>query len=106
MGLLRLEAVIHSDRHEALSAAGDAISNAGGWIVDHKLFSDVMAVISFQIPAEQAETLAGHLNRHGIAAAPPAKCPSAGAKQDMPGQLTLIFAMGSGDLRQTVPAFH
>lgn len=103
---LELEAIIHIDRHAALAAATDAIGEAGGWIVDHTLLSDMMAVIGFQIPAPHVGALARCLSRRGIAVAPTPPDSMGSASDEVNGRLSLIFAKGKGDLRQDVPAFQ
>lgn len=103
---LRLEAVVHTERHAALKTAGDAIAAAGGWIEDHNLLSDVMATIAFVIPANRAEVLARSLAEAGFILDRPAAGDWTESEQDLSGQLTMLFSKGGGDLTHERPAFH
>ncbi|AWJ90676.1 hypothetical protein Sp245p_13190 [Azospirillum baldaniorum] len=110
MSILRFEAVLQTDRTAALMAAADGITGSGGWIVDHTLFSDVMAVIAFCVPANRTTALGDALAAAGILVSPPLP-PSLpetdeAAERELQGQLTLTFAKGTGDLRHEVPAFE
>ncbi|WP_448204051.1 hypothetical protein [Azospirillum sp. sgz302134] len=106
MRFLRIEAVVRTDRNAALMAVSDAISGSGGWIVDHSLFSDVMAVITFAVPADRTGDLGRALDAAGIPVTPAPPDSMGGAEGEVSGQLTLTFANGTGDLRRTVPAFQ
>lgn len=103
---LGLEAIIHTDRHAALAAAAEAIGEAGGWIVDHTLLSDMLAVIGFQIPAPHVGTLTRCLGKRGIVVAPTPPDSMGSASDEVNGRLSLTFAKATGDLRQDVPAFQ
>lgn len=103
---LRLEAVVRAGRHEALTAASDAIAAGGGWIVDHNLLSDVMAMIAFAVPANRVEALARSLDAAGFAVDAAASVGWPDNEEDVRGQLTLMFASGTGDLTHERPAFH
>lgn len=109
MRFLRIESVVRTDRNAALTAVADAISGCGGWIVDHTLFSDMMAVIAFAVPAGRTGDLGRALAVAGIPVTPPLPDPVAApaeADRELSGQLTLTFPGGTGDMRRTVPAFH
>ncbi|MBR9973528.1 hypothetical protein [Magnetospirillum sulfuroxidans] len=103
---LRLEAIVHTERHSALDAVTQSILTIGGWIIDHTLFSDVMAVVNFEFPADQSGRLIHTLACHGITASaiPPETIGT--AETEIAAHLTLTFAQGSGDLRREVPAFQ
>lgn len=106
MAFLRLEAIVRLDRNAALQAAADAIGAAGGWIVDHAMFSDVMAVVNFAVPAERSADLVRELAAAGITVDAPQPEAAGAAGGESRGQLVLRFAQGKGDLRRDVPAFH
>ncbi|QJE74100.1 hypothetical protein HHL28_14290 [Aerophototrophica crusticola] len=105
MKFIRLEAIIHADRHATLAAAADAISAGGGWVTDHSLLSDVMAILNFQVPADSTGRLAAALLAAGIPAKPALPETMGNGAEDVSGQLTLTFPQGTGDLRRAVPAF-
>jgi len=102
-GILRLRSFVGGDRHAAITAAASAITACGGWVVEHTLFSDIMAVINFQLPAGEVASLADRLGSAGIPVSPPA--PAGTGAAELVGQLVLIFPNGTGNLRHTVPAF-
>lgn len=101
---LRLDAVIHGDRHAAISSAIGAIGKSGGWIVSHTLLSDSLAIVNFILPANAATQLADALSQATIRAKAEAEIPNGTAEQELNCQLTLIFVNGSGNLRHDVPA--
>lgn len=99
---LKYEAVATMDRNAALTAVADALGAAGGWIVDHTLFSDVMATLRFALPGDRTGAFEAALANAGLTVEPIAGC--AGA-EELNGAITLTFARGTGDLRRDVPAF-
>lgn len=103
---LRLEAVVSRDRNEALMAVTDALGASGGWIVDHSLFSDVMAVVRFSLPGDRIAVFLQALTEAGMGTDAPAAMPGVASGEETAGQITLTFLRGTGDLRRTVPAFQ
>ncbi|CBS87817.1 hypothetical protein [Azospirillum lipoferum] len=99
---LKYEAVVAIDRNAALTAVADALAAAGGWIVDHTLFSDAMATVRFELPGDRVAAFERSLAAAGLAVEP-ASVESATA--ELKGMITLIFSRGTGDLRRDVPAF-
>lgn len=99
---LKYEAVVAVDRNEALTAVADALAAAGGWIVDHTLFSDAMATVRFELPGDRVAAFERALADAGLAVGPAA---AGGAAAELKGTITLIFSRGTGDLRRDVPAF-
>jgi hypothetical protein len=101
--LLRLEAIVTLDRHAAVAAARDAIGGAGGWIVGHSLYSDLMAVLNFALPAHRTGDLGRLLQARGIDPddAPPETMGT--CEQEVLGVLRMTFPHGTGDIARTVP---
>ncbi|WP_376957391.1 hypothetical protein ABNQ39_10095 [Azospirillum sp. A26] len=99
---LKYEAVATLERNAALTAVADALGAAGGWIVDHTLFSDVMATVRFALPGDRTGLFETALADAGLRVEPAAV--TAGA-EEVNGAITLTFARGTGDLRRDVPAF-
>lgn len=106
MLFLRLQAVVRTDLTAALQTASDAIGGTGGWIVDHTLFSDVMAVINFSLPADRTGALGRRLAEQGMRVEPVPDEALGSAEQEVFGQLTMMFPAGRGDVKREVPAFH
>lgn len=100
---LRYEAAVAMDRNAALAAVADALAAGGGWIVDHTLFSDVMATVRFALPGDRVAAFERALGDAGL---PVGAAPAGAASADeLNGVITLTFTRGSGDLRRDVPAF-
>ncbi|CAO3351279.1 hypothetical protein [Azospirillum palustre] len=99
---LKYEAVATMERNAALTVVADALGAAGGWIVDHTLFSDVMATVRFALPGDRTGLFETALADAGLRVEPAAV--TAGA-EEVNGAITLTFARGTGDLRRDVPAF-
>ena len=49
--MIRLESVCRRPFNEAVFEACSAITTCGGWIKDHRLYSNMMAMIAFEVPA-------------------------------------------------------
>ncbi|KAA0597950.1 hypothetical protein J2848_001563 [Azospirillum lipoferum] len=99
---LKYEAVVAMDRNGALTAVADALGAAGGWIVDHTLFSDVMATIRFSLPGDRTGAFEAALADAGLTVDP---APGRSDAVELNGAITLTFTQGTGDLRRDVPAF-
>lgn len=99
---LKYEAVATMERNAALTAVADALGAAGGWIVDHTLFSDVMATVRFALPGDRTVLFETALADAGLRVEPATVTAGAG---EVNGAITLTFARGTGDLRRDVPAF-
>ena len=102
--MLRLEAVARGAFHASVSAASEAIADAGGWVVSHSLLSDAMAVLSFEIPGDRLDDLVRELGTRGLNTGRPPE--SVNPLKDIAGRLTLVFSQGTGDLRRDVPAIQ
>jgi hypothetical protein len=102
--LLKFDVVVTTERNAALTAVADALSGAGGWIVDHSLFSDVMAVIRFALPGDRVGDVGRRLEASGLALDPVAT--DASSSDEVSALLTLTFTQGTGDLKRDVPAFQ
>ncbi|ANC92282.1 hypothetical protein A6A40_10410 [Azospirillum humicireducens] len=105
---LKYEAVVAIDRNAALTAVADALAAAGGWIVDHTLFSDAMATVRFELPGDRVAAFERGLAAAGLAVEPASvdgMAADSGTAAELKGMITLIFSRGTGDLRRDVPAF-
>lgn len=63
---LRLNATTKADRHLAIESVKEAIAYGGGWILDFKLFSNLSALISFELPQENLVTFQDALSKIGL----------------------------------------
>lgn len=100
--IIRLEAISHLAFHAAIFNASEHIMTCGGWIKNHELYSDLMAMIAFEMPASMYEPFAQALTSEGIKVKPLLQWPH--SDRDISGQLTINFLSGTGDLRRPVLA--
>ena len=63
---LRLSGFTREDRFGVTARITEALSAAGGWIVDHHQFSNVSLCINFEIDAQHLERLAAVLATTGL----------------------------------------
>lgn len=104
MVMLRIEATRRGAFHPMVDAASACIKRADGWIVAHRFYSDVMAVLTVSCPPEAVATLEAALAEagftlHGAASGSP------GRGAEVAVQLVLNALHDGPDMRRTVPAF-
>lgn len=106
---LNLSGITAIERHQAISAASDAITAGGGWIIDHTLFSNMMATIRFSLPPDgqrilqkQIKAADIHLDADSTAALNQIISPS--TQDEILGALSLTFVHHEPDLRMEIPA--
>lgn len=105
MPWLRIQTVSHDERNTAIGKAAEAISQSGGWITDHSLFSDLMAVLRFSLPADRTGLLRRKLSERGMVVEPEPEDAMGASDEEVFGVLSISFPQGAGDLRRDVPAF-
>jgi hypothetical protein len=92
------------ERNQAISEVNKAISSAGGWIVDHSLFSNKAANMNFEVPIAGMKKLLANLEIAGFHAVVEGELP-VGEAGDVRGSAALTFVHQNPDLRRDVPAF-
>jgi hypothetical protein len=101
---MRLEAVTRREQAQALHDIAEAIGAGGGWIVNHQLYSNAMAMIAFAIPGDALAVLADRLAAAEIPlVGRPESWPAGSREQQV--QLVVTFLHGGPDLARPVPAF-
>ncbi|MEH6404193.1 MAG: hypothetical protein V7750_12520 [Sneathiella sp.] len=50
--ILQLSGTTRRDRNQVIAEINAAISSAGGWIIDHTLFSNIAITLQFELPGE------------------------------------------------------
>jgi hypothetical protein len=103
-GPLRLSVVCRGERVDGLSAARDALSDAGFFVTDAQLFSDLAACLTFEGPADALDALIRGLDAAGCAPDPSNIAQPAPTEGEVRGTLALTFARGTGNLRHEKPA--
>ncbi|MEH6632789.1 MAG: hypothetical protein V7776_18375 [Halopseudomonas aestusnigri] len=104
MTFFRVSIMTSMERNAAISKVSDAISNSGGWIVNHTLLSNVAATLNFELPSEETEGLLLHLEELSFHPDVDGDVPQ-GKEGDLRGQITLTFIHNNPDLKRDVPAF-
>lgn len=87
-----------------MSLAQRAVTGCGGWIVNHLLFSNMTANITFELPSERTVPFVQKLKDSGFSPAIEG-APQLGGGGDVRGMLVLTFLHDDPDLKRDVPAF-
>lgn len=101
--MIRLEAVTRRQHTLALFDVTSAISDAGGWISHHQLYSNMLAMVAFEVPAHTLAGLIAALQQAAITIHDPP--PPLQGEGDVAVRLTISFLHNDPDLRRPVPAF-
>lgn len=105
MAIIMLSAIARIERKAATSFVFDTVNSLGGWIDDVHMYSNLMNVIRFTLPADAFVSLITVLEGGGITV-DPAATPSPGRdpRRDVMATLQITFLHGDPDLRRDVPA--
>jgi hypothetical protein len=102
-------------RVEMISRAERAISESGGWVLDHHLFSNLAVSIAFEVDARKVGALHKALRETGLVIASESEsrlaelsegAAEAGAEppNELSGYLQITFVHDDPDLRRAVPS--
>ena len=108
---LALVSVTKGERYRVTAAVSAAISDAGGWIVDHTQFSNIAITIRFALPPRGLDDLRRQIAAAGVRL----DSSSLASLEAMAGEpladgeeiavsLNVTFIHNEPDLRQVVPA--
>ena len=102
--MIKIEGSTRRPYAGALFEATSAIGDLGGWLVDQKIYSNMMAMVAFEIPEPRVGDLVAALKAQEVTIheAPALSAPK---DRDIRGQLVLTFVHTDRDVRQTVPHF-
>lgn len=112
---LFIQAITRQPRIEVTALAERAITDSGGWILDHHLFSNLAISLTFEIAAANVARLCDGLCATGLeltsesgaqltALADGTRGSDATDKGDITGYLQITFVHDEPDLRRDVPA--
>lgn len=108
---LMISGVTSADRHQATTDVNDAISAAGGWVVDHTLFSNIAIAIQFSLPSKKLDELRDRviaasikLDDDSIAKIQAMGKQSLNKPKDVAATLNITFIHDEPDLRREIPA--
>ena len=101
---LPYKAFTSMDRNAAISRVSGAVTAAGGWVSGHSLFSNLAAVVNFEIPAEGLTGFLEALRAAGLTVRPASerRPPQTG---DVAVSLSLTFSSDEPDLKRNIPPF-
>jgi hypothetical protein len=92
------------ERNLAISIVRDTILKAGGWIVDHHLFSNIAATINFKIASKSLHVFENTLAHEGFQVFIEGEVPDEDAG-DLLASVSLTFLHEEPDLKRDVPPF-
>lgn len=106
---LRLDGFTKAERIQMTARVNEAINQAGAWITDFHLYSNISICINFQVPNANLDKLAVtlketglHLSQESLKQLMPT---SALAKEkDLVGTLQITFVHNEPDLFRDIPA--
>lgn len=105
---LMLSGMTRRNRHEVISGLATLVPSAGGWIVDHALFSNVAATIRSEVPSAGLARFATGLAELDVSLDAESVEALSGAAGEENGDrmlsLNLTFVHDEPDLKHPVPA--
>lgn len=108
---LFIEGTTSASRHEMITRIERAISHSGGWMLDHRFFSNVAVSLSFEIGAEKIGAMREALEATGLKLTPRSREELARRAtvltppvEQITGFLHVTFLHNEPDLKQEIPA--
>lgn len=107
---LRLDGFTKAERIQTTARVNEAINQAGAWITDFHLYSNVLICINFEVPSTNLSRLAAsvqetglHLSQESLEQLMSAHDPMLKEKE-LVGTLQITFIHNEPDLLREVPA--
>jgi hypothetical protein len=107
---LRLDGFTRAERIEMTDRVSEAISQAGAWITDFHLYSNILICINFQVPIANLDRLSAKLQETGLQVSQESLnqlMPTHASmlkEQELVGTLQITFVHNEPDLLRDVPA--
>ncbi|MEX0271953.1 hypothetical protein AB3R30_22775 [Leptolyngbyaceae cyanobacterium UHCC 1019] len=107
---LRLNGFTRAKRIEMIDRVSEAINQAGAWITDFHLYSNILICINFQVPIVSLERLSAMLQETGLQLSQESLEQLMPAndlmlnEQELVGTLQITFVHNEPDLLRDVPA--
>ena len=104
--VLRLTGFTREDRFSITGRLREALTSAGGWIVDHHQFSNLALAINFEIEAHDVPRLAAALEATGLHLSPDSQAALASfapGGDTVMGSLQAVFVHEEKDVRVRGP---
>jgi hypothetical protein len=107
---LRLDGFTKAERIQMTARVSEAINQAGAWITDFHLYSNILICINFEVPIANLDRLAVsvaetglHLSQESLDQLMPAN-ESTPKEKDLVGTLQITFVHNEPDLLREIPA--
>lgn len=107
---LRLDGFTKAERIQMTDRISEAINQAGAWITDFHLYSNILICINFQVPIANLSKLAATLQETGLHLSQESLeqlMPAHGSmlkEKELAGTLQITFVHNEPDLLREVPA--
>lgn len=108
--LLHLDGFTKAERIQMTDRVSEAINQAGAWITDFHLYSNILICINFQVPGANLEKLAATLQETGLHLSRESldqlilSNDTALKDQELIGTLQITFIHNEPDLLRDIPA--
>jgi hypothetical protein len=102
--MVQISAVTSRDFHSVITDVSAAVSDCGGCITGHQFYSNVMAMLAFELSEDRLQQLINILNQLKISATISKMRPAA-KSEDIKGQINITFIHNQSDIRRDMPAF-
>jgi hypothetical protein len=107
---LRLDGFTKAERIGMTARVSEAINQAGAWIIDFHLYSNILICINFEVPSANLDRLAAsvqdtglHLSQESLEQLIPAN-DSTLKEKELVGTLQITFVHNEPDLLREIPA--
>ncbi len=107
---LRLDGFTKAERIQMTARVSEAISQAGAWITDFHLYSNILICINFEVPSANLDRLVAsvqetglHLSQESLEQLLPAN-DSTPKQKELVGTLQITFVHNEPDLLREIPA--
>ena len=102
--MFQLEGTTSRDFHSVIADISSAITDCGGWVTNHQFYSNIMAMVAFELPASKLAYLIERLNQAKISTRSLHPLPTS-EPQEIKGQINITFIHNKPDIVRTVPPF-
>ena len=107
---LRLDGFTKGERIQMTARVSEAINQAGAWITDFHLYSNILTCINFEVPSANLDKLAASVQETGLHLSQESLEQLMGAndstlkEKELVGTLQITFVHNEPDLLREVPA--
>ena len=102
---MRIDATTRRQFNVVLHEVSDAIMACDGWVSNHQLFSNLMAMVAFEMPPSRVADFLAKLESCDIRISKAPDYDANSPHESSRGQINLSFNHSDPELRREVPAF-